>query len=89
MASEKDTLEVEKALRQLKSSYDMYEKTKKETERRLKDALNPDGTKRYTQSDIEKNIKLIIDAQNDVVQQYIMIGGKEEDLKKKTRKKTL
>lgn len=89
MASEKDTLEVEKALRQLKSSYDMYEKTKKETERRLKDALNPDGTKRYTQSDIEKNIKLIIDAQNDVIQQYIMIGGKEEDLKKKTRKKPL
>lgn len=89
MANEKDTLEVEKALRQLKSSYDMYEKTKKETERRLKDALNPDGTKRYTQSDIEKNIKLIIDAQNDVIQQYIMIGGKEEDLKKKTRKKTL
>ena len=55
--ADKDTLQVEKALKQLKCSYDMYEKTKKETERRLKDALNPDGTKRYTQSDIEKNIK--------------------------------
>lgn len=89
MASEKDTIEVEKALRQLKSSYDMYEKTKKETERRLKDALNPDGTKRYTQSDIDSNIKLINDSQIDIVKQYVLLGGKEEDLKKKTRKKNI
>ena len=35
--NEQNTLEVEKALRQLKNSYDMYEKTKKETEKRLKE----------------------------------------------------
>lgn len=89
MTNESNTIEVEKALKQLKSSYDMYEKTKKETERRLKDALNPDGTKRYTKDDIEKNLKLISDSQNDVIKQYIMLGGNEEDLKKKTRKKTI
>ena len=35
--NEQNTLDVEKALRQLKSSYDMYEKTKKETEKRMKE----------------------------------------------------
>ena len=82
--NESNTIEVEKALKQLKISYDMYEKTKKETERRLKDALNPDGTKRYTQTDIDNNIKLISDSQLDIVKQYVLLGGKEEDLKKKT-----
>lgn len=86
--NEKDTLEVEKVLKQLKISYDMYEKTKKETERRLKETLNPDGTKRYTQSDINDNINLINESQMDIVKQYKLLGGNEEDLKKKTKKKT-
>ena len=49
--NETDTLQVEKSLKQLKVSYDMYETTKKQTERRMKDALNPDGTKKYTADD--------------------------------------
>ena len=85
--AEKDTLQVEKALKQLKCSYDMYETTKKQTERRMKDTLNQDGTKRYTAEDIKDEIALISEAQKDVIEQYIMLGGKEEDLKKKTRKK--
>lgn len=89
MASkEANTLQVEKSLKQLKSSYEMYETTKKETEKRMKDALNEDGTKRYTAEDIEEQLKLIDVAQSDVISQYIMLGGKEEDLKKKTRKKS-
>lgn len=86
--NEKNTLEVEKALKQLKSSFDMYENTKKQTERRMKETLNSDGTKRYTKSDIDKEIALIDEAQSDIIQQYLMLGGNEEDLKKKTRKKT-
>ena len=78
---EKDTLQVEKALKQLKSSFDMYETTKKETEKRMKDALNSDGTKKYTLSDIEEQLKLIEGAQEDVISQYLMLGGKEEDIK--------
>lgn len=85
--NEQNTLEVEKALRQLKSSYDMYEKTKKETIKRLKEMLNPDGTKRYTQSDIDSNIELINTAQEDVIGQYVALGGNIDDLKKKTKKK--
>lgn len=85
--NETDTLQVEKSLKQLKVSYDMYETTKKQTERKMKDALNPDGTKKYTPDDIKKELDLITEAQKDVIGQYVMLGGKEEDLKKKTRKK--
>lgn len=85
---EANTLQVEKSLKQLKSSYEMYETTKKQTEKRMKDALNEDGTKRYTAEDIEEQLKLIEVAQSDVISQYIMLGGKEEDLKRKTRKKS-
>ena len=85
--ADKDTLQVEKALKQLKCSYDMYETTKKQTEWKMKEALNNDGTKKYTTDDIKEEIALITEAQNDVVTQYLQLGGKEEDLKKKTRKK--
>ncbi len=87
--NEENTLSQELALKQLKNTYDMYEKTKKETERRLKDKLNPDGTKRYTQKDIDNNLTLLNDAQSSIISQYVMLGGKEEDLKKKTRKKNI
>lgn len=86
--NEKNTLEVERALKQLKNSFDMYENTKKQTEKRMKESLNSDGTKRYTKSDIDKEIALIEEAQSDIAQQYLMLGGNEEELKKKTRKKT-
>jgi hypothetical protein len=65
----------------------MYETTKKQTEKKMKEALNKDGTKKYTAEDIKNEMALITEAQNDVVGQYIQLGGKEEDLKKKTRKK--
>lgn len=87
MANESDTLQVEKALKQLKCSYDMYEKTKKETEKRMREMLLPDGTKKYTEDDINKELALINEAENDVITQYKNLGGSEEDLKKKTRKK--
>lgn len=77
-----------KILAQLKSSYDMYETTKKQTEKRMKEQLNADGTKKYTKDKIDEEINLITEAQNDVVAQYVMCGGKEEDIRKKTKKKT-
>ena len=85
--NESNTLQVEKTLKQLKCSYDMYETTKKQTERKMKEALHKDGTKKYTAEDIKNEIELINEAQNDVVSQYVMLGGKEDDIRKKTRKK--
>ena len=81
-------LDNEKILKQLKASYDMYEKTKKETESEMKKKLLPDGSKKYTKEDIEKQIELITNSQNDIVENYVLLGGNPEDLKKKTRKKT-
>ena len=86
--ADKDTLQVEKALKQLKCSYDMYETTKKQTEKKMKEALNKDGTKKYTAEDIKEEIALITEAQNDVVKQYVQLGGKEEDIRKKSKRKT-
>lgn len=85
--NESNTLQVDKALKQLKCSYDMYETTKKQTERKMKEAINKDGTKKYTVEDIKNEMELINEAQNDVVMQYIAVGGKEEDIRKKSRKK--
>lgn len=75
----------ERSLRQLKTSYDMYEKTKKETIKRLKAALNEDGTRKYTQEDIDKNIETINVAEQDIIDQYKMYGGNVDDLKKKKK----
>ena len=81
--NEENTLQVEKALKQLKVSYDMYESTKKQTERRMKDSINQDGTKKYTSEEIKNEIDLITEAQNDVIRQYLQLGGKEEITLKK------
>lgn len=76
----------ERSLKQLKNSYDMYEKTKKETEKRLKSKMNEDGTRKYSKEDIEKEIKLIEVAEKDIIDQYVALGGNIDDLKKKTKK---
>ena len=77
--------EEEKAsiLKQLKSSFDMYETTKKETRKNMKEKLNSDGTRKYTEADIKKQVALIENAQNDVVTKYVANGGNPDDLKKK------
>lgn len=75
----------QKALKGLKASYDMYETTKKETKNKMKDALNPDGTKKYSGDDIKNQIALIEKAQEDIIAQYTAIGGDLDELKKKTK----
>ena len=77
----------EQALKILEASYEMYEKTKKETERRMEDDLNPDGSKKFTRAAIDDKLRQIQDAQNDVITQYIQTGGNLDDLKKKKPKK--
>ena len=88
MAEENVVLTQEKFLKQLKASFDMYENTKKSTEKRMKEALNKDGTKKYTKADIEKELDLISEAEEDVIRQYVENGGNEEDLKRKKKSTT-
>lgn len=75
-----------KELETLKNSFLMYENTKKTTEKNMKTALNPDGTKKYTKDDIDKEMDLLEEAENEVIQRYILAGGNADDLKKKKRK---
>lgn len=70
----------EKYLLQLKNTYKMYENTKKETRMRMKDTLNSDGTRRFTDADIENKIGLISKGQEDIVAQYRAAGGDVTEL---------
>ena len=69
-----------KTLKRLKNNYIMYENTKKETFKRLKHAVNQDGTKKYSEEEIQNNLKLISNAEQDIVEQFKMAGGKMEEL---------
>ena len=76
-----------KELKLLKSSYEMYEKSKKDTETKMKQKLNPDGSPYYTKEKIKEKLDLIQGMQDDIVEQYQMYGGDPEEIKKKTTKK--
>ena len=75
-----------KELAVLKTSFQMYEDTKKKTEKNMKMALTKDKRKLYSEEDIEKELKLIDDAEEEVIQKYLMLGGDINDLKKRKRK---
>lgn len=69
-----------KEMKMHKESYFMYEKTKKECYERMSEAMNPDGSKRWTQEDIDEKIKMIQTMQDDVKNKYIYAGGNPDDL---------
>lgn len=77
-----------KELETLKNSFLMYENTRKQTEKNMKTALNPDGTKKYDKEKIDAELALIDEAENEVIQKYVLAGGNADDLKKKRRKTT-
>ena len=78
----------EKDLAMLKTSFLMYEETKKQTEKNMKNALDENGKRKYSSKDIEEEIKLIETAENEVIQKYIALGGDESDLKRKKKRTT-
>ena len=63
-----------------KNSYLMYENTKKETREHMKEAMNTDGSKKWTEEDIENRLQQLQELQDDIKQKYLFAGGKEEDL---------
>lgn len=77
----------EQALKILEASYDMYERTKKEVERKMRDDLNDDGSKKYSENAIKAKLEEIQNAQDDIIQQYEQTGGNVEDLKNRKPKK--
>ena len=92
--------DLDKQKRQLKASYDMWEKTIKETINTMKNARNEDKTKKYTEDQINSRVELLRDGERDIIDKWIFLGGTKEELdgvskserpvvKKKTSGKTV
>lgn len=85
-----------KEIKTYMESFFMYEKTKKETFEKMSEAMNPDGSKRFSEKDIEKQINMIQMMQDDIKNKYLFAGGNPDDLvvngvnlKKKTQKRKI
>lgn len=78
-------------LKLLKASWEMYEKTKQETEFHRKNAVDKSGNKKYSEESTKKTLQLLETMQADIVRKYIALGGSKEDLvsKKRGRKANL
>ena len=83
---EAEEFQREKELNILKESYKMYERTKKETQKEMKRATNEDGSKKYSENDIEDRLRLINEAEQDVIEKYTSLGGNMEELGTKKKK---
>ena len=70
-----------KEIKTHKESYFMYERTKKETFEKMNEAMNPDGSKRWTNEDINEKLEMITRMQDDVKNKFLLAGGDIEDLK--------
>lgn len=73
--------DLEKQKKQLKASYDMWEKTISETTQRMKAARQEDKTKKYTQEDIDKQVELLKNGQQDIIDKWLFLGGTLDELK--------
>ena len=76
MSKEKETSE----MKMLRASYEMYGSTIPETERQLRDALNDDGTKLYSEEKINEVLSELKNAKNTIVEKYVALGGSADDL---------
>lgn len=76
-----------KELKLLKSSYEMYEKSKKDTETRMKQKMNADGSPFYSKAQIKEKLDLIQGMEDDVIEQYRALGGDMDALIRKKQSK--
>lgn len=81
--------ENEKQLRIDEASYEMYEKTKRETVQKMKEKLNENKQRMYSDKDIEKKVKLIAEAQETILEDYQARGGDVEKLLNKKKKPSI
>lgn len=89
--------DLEKQKKQLKASFDMWEKTINEAINSMKNARNDDKSKKYTEEQIEEKVKMLRDGEQDVIDKWLFLGGTIESLKssekpvvkKKTSDKTV
>ena len=77
--------DLEKQKRQLKASFDMWEKTIKETVDAMKNARKEDNTKKYTEDQIDDKIEMLKNGQQDIIDKWVFLGGTLEELRGETK----
>ncbi len=71
-----------KSLKLLENNFEMYENSKKDILRKLKQKMLPNGQPFYTEDQIDKQMKLIQSMEDDIVEKYTQQGGDPENLEK-------
>jgi hypothetical protein len=79
--------DIQKGLERLRNSYIMYEKTKAETIEQRTNAVDKNGNKKYSPSSLKDTLALIETMQQDIMTQYIQLGGDKADLENLSPKK--
>ena len=78
--------DLERQKKQLKASYDMWEKTIKDTVESMKNERLQDKTKKYTEEQIEKQVALLRDGEQDVIDKWLFLGGTIDELRGNAKK---
>lgn len=73
--------DLEKQKKQLKASFDMWEKTINETIESMKNARKEDKTKKYTEEQIEEKVEMLRNGQQDVIEKWTFLGGTMDELR--------
>lgn len=64
----------------LKESFFMYEKSIKDAQEKLSEAMQPDGSKKFTQEQINNKLNQIREMQDDVKGKFLSLGGDLSEL---------
>lgn len=73
--------DLEKQKKQLKASFDMWEKTINETIESMKNARKEDKTKKYTEDQIEDKVEMLRNGQQDIIDKWTFLGGTLDELR--------
>ena len=73
--------DLDKQKKQLKASFDMWEKTINETIESMKNARKEDNTKKYTEDQIEDKVEMLRNGQQDIIDKWTFLGGTMEELR--------
>ena len=73
--------DLDKQKKQLKASFDMWEKTINETIESMKNARKEDKTKKYTEDQIEEKVEMLRNGQQDIIDKWTFLGGTMEELR--------
>ena len=81
MSDDNERKEIEKEMKVLESSYEMYEASKEEAKKRRTEFVDKNGNKIYTDESTNDVLNLMETMQKDIIDKYKKLGGNIEDLR--------